>query len=78
MDVFNCDMVLKNEATAKRNQKSASKATAKSKDPDESESAFHFIAFVPVNGRLWELDGLKRQPENLGEQSCTFLFQPHC
>jgi ubiquitin carboxyl-terminal hydrolase L5 len=32
----------------------------------EDEESFHFIAYVPVNGVLWELDGLRRQPVRLG------------
>jgi ubiquitin carboxyl-terminal hydrolase L5 len=35
----------------------------------ESAETFHFIAYVPVRGVLWELDGLRRQPVRLG--SCT-------
>jgi hypothetical protein len=35
----------------------------------ESEETFHFIAYVSVNGVLWELDGLRRQPVRLGK--CT-------
>ena len=44
-------------ATAKRGTKSV---------VSEAEEMFHFIAYVPVNGVLWELDGLRRQPVRLG------------
>ena len=36
------------------------------KKGEESDDGFHFIAYVPVNGILWELDGLRRQPLKLG------------
>lgn len=29
----------------------------------------HFIAFIPFNGQLWEMDGMKKCPVNLG--ACT-------
>ena len=29
--------------------------------------SFHFISFVPINGRLYELDGLKKHPLDHGE-----------
>jgi len=38
---------------------------AKKKNNDDEEQ-FHFIAYVPVNDVLWELDGLRRQPVKLG------------
>jgi len=35
----------------------------------EDDEAFHFVGYVPVNGHLYELDGLKRGPVLVGE--CT-------
>ena len=32
----------------------------------ENDEAFHFISYVPVNGVVWEVDGLRRQPVRLG------------
>ena len=60
MDMLNIDLQLKNDA------KSSSKK--RKVGDDEDESAFHFIAFMPINGKLWKLDGLERQPMSLGEQ----------
>jgi len=38
-----------------------------SKDPDsKKEDAFHFVAYVPFEGRVYELDGLKKGPIDLG------------
>lgn len=58
MDMLSSDLQLKNEATTR-------KKGAKG-DEDESDPAFHFIAFMPAMGQLWKLDGLERQPRTLG------------
>eukprot|EP00126_Sphaerothecum_destruens_P001138 Sdes_comp13281_c0_seq1m3126 len=34
-----------------------------------SEDLFHFVAYLPIKGRMYELDGLKRGPIDLG--GCT-------
>ena len=61
--MLNADLQLKNDASTRKK--------SKAKDSDEDDAGFHFIAFVPVQGRVWKLDGLERQPQNLGESSRT-------
>lgn len=66
MDILNEDLLLKNEAEAKmRGGKSTNSAE------DDSIAGFHFIAFVPIDGRVWKLDGLERQPQNIGKSSLS-------
>ncbi|KZT30265.1 cysteine proteinase [Neolentinus lepideus HHB14362 ss-1] len=36
---------------------------------DEDEETYHFIGYVPAHGKVWELDGLKTGPLEVGELS---------
>jgi ubiquitin carboxyl-terminal hydrolase L5 len=79
MDVLNADLALQNDyekwvkanktpkkkiATKKASKKKTEK---KKKRKDEDEAGYHFVAYVPINGSVWRLDGLQRQPVNLGK-----------
>ena len=60
--MLNADLQLKNDASARKK--------SKAKESSEDDAGFHFIAFVPVQDKVWKLDGLERQPQNLGESTC--------
>lgn len=40
---------------------------------DEEEDAFHFVAYIPFNGRLYELDGLQPAPIDHGAIGADWL-----
>ena len=79
MDILNSDLALSNAfhkwqrvKNAKKRKLSTRKSHAKAKKKDEEEPGFHFIAYVPINGFVWRLDGMQRQPMNLG-----IVYSPH-
>jgi len=68
MDILNADLALANEVREwKRAKKNPKRANAKNKKQFEEEPGFHFVAFVPLNGAVWKLDGLQRYPVNIGK-----------
>lgn len=45
------------------------KALKKKSEQLNAAETFHFIGYVPVNGKVWELDGLKNGPIEVGDFS---------
>ena len=67
--MMNVDMRLKEEATAAARKKAAKpkKHRKRKKDVDEEDgNGFHFIAYVPVCGQVWRMDGMEANPQSLG------------
>lgn len=74
MDHLNADLALENEASEAASKKSKTRYTIKGgkraqtrRKLKESEYGFHFVAYVPADGYVWELDGLKTKPHRLGK-----------
>ena len=59
--MLNSDLYLKNQAEVKKKRKKMAV-----QDGDDDDVSFHFIAFVPIEGKVWKLDGLERQPQCIG------------
>ncbi|RDA93391.1 hypothetical protein CP533_1966 [Ophiocordyceps camponoti-saundersi (nom. inval.)] len=77
MDQLNADLCLANEADAHNPKEPRVKSAPKKVKPmDKSEPkqpsssdvdyGFHFIAYVPAGGFVWELDGMRTRPRNIG------------
>ena len=47
-------------------------------DYGDDDAAFHFIAFVPIDGEVWGLDGLNRQPVRLGSMQISHPTPEYC
>ncbi|KAG0647183.1 Ubiquitin carboxyl-terminal hydrolase isozyme L5 [Hyphodiscus hymeniophilus] len=84
VDMLNADLVLSNDYdtwvkvnnTRKKKgpaRQARSKTTKRKKNNEDEEPGFHFIAYVPINGNVWRLDGMQRQPVNLGEASKNWI-----
>ncbi|KAK4556312.1 hypothetical protein LTR86_006456 [Recurvomyces mirabilis] len=35
-------------------------------EDEEPDEGFHFVAYMPINGHVWKLDGLDRFPQDMG------------
>ncbi|KAH7029409.1 ubiquitin carboxyl-terminal hydrolase [Microdochium trichocladiopsis] len=74
MDLVSEDLILDNKMEAaekKRCVQSRKKPTrpGRIQKRANTEQAFHYIAYVPVDGQVWELDGFEVQPRCLGSFS---------
>ncbi|TEB18767.1 cysteine proteinase [Coprinellus micaceus] len=65
-----------------KRQKVEEKATKKGKEKakgspsaEDSEEGFHFIGYIPAHGKVWELDGFKSGPLEVGELPCSSTSQ---
>ncbi|PAV15016.1 cysteine ase [Pyrrhoderma noxium] len=61
---------MENKAPTKRRRLGlnvSSSKKRKSTDAGEKVDSFHFIGYVPARGKVWELDGMKSAPLEVGE-----------
>ncbi|KAF4121529.1 ubiquitin carboxyl-terminal hydrolase L5, partial [Geosmithia morbida] len=70
MDQLNEDLFLENMSSngigAKRSRNSRAQKKGRRRKGSGQDPPFHFVAYVPVNGQVWELDGLKKKPSVIG------------
>ena len=73
--MLNADLALYNDVKAKRSRRKANHT--KEYEVEQEQNGFHFVAFVPMQGSVWKLDGLDRQPTNLGKLKSKVVFIWH-
>ncbi|KAG6031218.1 hypothetical protein E4U40_007311 [Claviceps sp. LM458 group G5] len=72
MDHLNADLCLENDYDDARAQKKRKQGSSKArkrggkKNKASLEYGYHFIAYVPCDGLVWELDGLRSKPHEIG------------
>jgi len=70
--MLNADLAMLNEvdewnrAKNKPKRKAAGKSKPKPKWKVEEDPGFHYVAYVPIAGAVWKLDGLQRTPVKIG------------
>ncbi|KAK4156814.1 hypothetical protein C8A00DRAFT_40720 [Chaetomidium leptoderma] len=89
LDLLNAALALQNDvddrkkrartSTTRQKKKKVKREKVK-KDKSSGNSAYHFIAFVPVGQQVWQLDGLTSTPVFVGEyekdQHWTSVVRP--
>lgn len=72
VELLNAALSLSNRVEASESRRPAKKPNTKAsrkkpkKKPDE-DAGYHFIAFIPMNGKVWQLDGLETTPRCIGK-----------
>lgn len=64
--MLNADLILSNDFQKWQRRRKDRRKSPKQKPKEEEEPGFHFIAYVPIDGEVWKLDGIEARPINLG------------
>jgi len=70
IDMLNADLLLEENWTQGQKKKprvnGRGGAKKKKNKKPQADSAFHFVAYMPIEGEIWRMDGLDGFPQSLG------------
>jgi ubiquitin carboxyl-terminal hydrolase L5 len=72
LDLLNAALSLQNAVDKRKRLKARTPQSKKTKlkgGKSTADSAYHFVAFVPVGRKVWQLDGLRAAPQYIGNES---------
>jgi ubiquitin carboxyl-terminal hydrolase L5 len=64
--MINADATEEDEYSNRQKKKTKTSKSRPTKKTASSESAFHFVAYMPIGGEIWRLDGLDAYPQKFG------------
>jgi ubiquitin carboxyl-terminal hydrolase L5 len=71
IDMLNLDACLEEEISKSRKKGSRKSSNAKKSKAVQEDSAFHFVAYMPIDNEIWRLDGLDAYPQRFGSVGST-------
>jgi len=79
MDFLNSDLTLQTDyekwvKAKKTSKRKVGKKKVARRKKEEDEAGYHFVAYVPINGSVWRLDGLQKRPVNLGKYTPRLII----
>lgn len=66
-DVAKAEISMKPPPAKRRKVAATKRKKPVNPDADLNQEVYHFIGYVPFRGKVWELDGLKSGPVEVGE-----------
>ncbi|KAF2667048.1 cysteine proteinase [Microthyrium microscopicum] len=68
IDMINADALMEEKwSESRKKRRVGGKANSRKKKIPQGEDAFHFVAYMPIDGNIWALDGLQNNPQKFAD-----------